>query len=384
MKSELVYKYLNKEHQKLLYSKKLEDSIQYLENCMDKLSMATLEYNSIEYIIENSNKNCETIRKKRDDDLKNEGKFSLTNEEASKLYGCISYNGSYLSTQRMIKKVLIDFFSYLHSFFDNWAQFLNVVLLANRQKNENEIQFKQINNYINKYKEYNEIRDKISNIKKSKKFKYIEDFNNTVKHKYNIKAKYNLSMINFEPITSIPSFRKGNRIHHRKNILEWCSEVLEFVIENYYDTMELIYKILSTNNHKYTLNRVNNVKYYIKMNKNFKMEKGSYVYIEIDDEIKLNKPIYILISKFDENNGCLLKNSDFQYILLIGKNKNINGVLEIDTTEQLGEDLDLFVYKYKKYNLNNKLIKHDVSTLFRNINITSGIMNGEILMKNAE
>ncbi|MEN2259592.1 hypothetical protein AAIB48_19490 [Paraclostridium benzoelyticum] len=64
MKSELVYKYLNKEHQKLLYSKKLEDSIQYLENCMDKLSMATLEYNSIEYIIENSNKNCETMRKK--------------------------------------------------------------------------------------------------------------------------------------------------------------------------------------------------------------------------------------------------------------------------------------------------------------------------------
>ncbi|WP_150886220.1 hypothetical protein [Paraclostridium bifermentans] len=120
------------------------------------------------------------------------------------------------------------------------------------------------------------------------------------------------------------------------------------------------------------------------MNKNFKMGKGSYVYIEIDDKIKLNKPIYILISKFDENNGCLLKNSDFQYILLIGKNKNINGVLEIDTTEQLGEDLDLFVYKYKKYNLNNKLIKHDVSTLFRNINITSGIMDGEILMKNAE
>ncbi|QEZ68458.1 hypothetical protein D4A35_05700 [Paraclostridium bifermentans] len=146
----------------------------------------------------------------------------------------------------------------------------------------------------------------------------------------------------------------------------------------------MIYKILSTNNHKYTLNRVNNVKHYIKMNKNFKMGKGSYVYIEIDDKIKLNKPIYILISKFDENNGCLLKNSDFQYILLIGKNKNINGVLEIDTTEQLGEDLDLFVYKYKKYNLNNKLIKHDVSTLFRNINITSGIMDGEILMKNAE
>ncbi|MDO7204505.1 hypothetical protein Q5M85_10435 [Paraclostridium bifermentans] len=42
--------------------------------------------------------------KKRDDDLKMKVKFSLTNEGSIKLCGCISYNGSYLSAQRMIKK----------------------------------------------------------------------------------------------------------------------------------------------------------------------------------------------------------------------------------------------------------------------------------------
>ena len=77
-----------------------------------------------------------------------------------------------------IDKVTADFFNYTHSFFDNYAQFINVTLLGNEALSRDKIDLKTLKNHLTQTILYPDITDKIVGCLTDTQFEFIEDFNN--------------------------------------------------------------------------------------------------------------------------------------------------------------------------------------------------------------
>jgi uncharacterized Rmd1/YagE family protein len=96
-----------------------------------------------------------------------------------------------MSDDDATEKIIGSFFHYLHSFFDNFAQFINTALLANNSIDINKASFAIIRQKLNAYPEYSLILQELENFSQTTEFQYIEDFKLEVREESEFELNYN-------------------------------------------------------------------------------------------------------------------------------------------------------------------------------------------------
>lgn len=184
------------QNKKLLFDNKVIDALQFLTNAAKKLRLAEVEINALTYV---------NNRIKESYDLWN--KELLDNGRSNLLPSVtLEYFGTIMSDDDANEKITGSFFHYLHSFFDNFAQFINTSLLANKEVDINKASFAVIRTKLRTYPEYSTILKELENFSQTTEFQYIEDFNNINKHQYTIDVQCTLTLKDGHMEQEIPEF----------------------------------------------------------------------------------------------------------------------------------------------------------------------------------
>lgn len=340
---------------KLLKDKKIADAYQFYTSCEYKLYFAETSFQALRNIINKYQKTeSERINKVFYDALTTgEGKYIAHDDN-------IDYLGVQMNVTSVMDKLTMEIMGLLHNFFDTYAQWLNSALLG-----EEALPIKKATlvNVVQKLKGCSEYAGtfiaKISEVPNENQYLYIADFNNTLKHRYQIYVRNRFDVLSITGDVSIPPFAKDGRIHLKEDavgILEksvdYCKDLLDksrIFIEQYY----------STSDNNYVLHRVYNPKTYLLFEseedyKAMRSSKNHYYYIEVDsanipDKVQVMLCYDTMDSADDSEKELKCYNSPYQIIMMkeVSSNK-IVGILKPDDTEsyKLNDEHEL---KYRQY-----------------------------------
>lgn len=338
---------LDYEQKKVLFDSMVIDGIQFLDSSMVKLKMAHLELCSLR----NIKKGIKESFFQWKSELIEKG--SVSNFPESRF----DYFGNKISDEIALFKVASSSFYYLHSFFDNYAQFLNTTLLANQAMDRNCVSIKMLANHLRQKDIYNEILDMIDNCLSDPMYQFIEDYNNVTKHQINIFVDSRLYLNDGDLKTNIPGFdkkRKSDIVTHLSNDLETkIYNSYEFTRNFCIDTTQKVYEILKNHQHLYTKNRYHSVNARIQLpNPNKNVMKAAEVYIVTDNQVKQGEKYYFLFCKNDDED-ISLNNSTYKSIIIKNSDNEIIGMLTADDPGILDDSIDrVILFQYRSYTAN--------------------------------
>ena len=258
----------------------------------------------------------------------------------------MEYFGTKLLDDDAIEKIVGSFFHYLHSFFDNFAQFINFALLGNIAVDINKASFLVIKNRLKELPEYHKIFNELENFSQTLEFGYIEDFNNINKHQYTIDVQSTLFLNDGQIEQKIPQFQKKERFHDSKELKEKMLNSFDATLKFFETVTKMVFDQLKQNNHNYITNRYHNVS--IKTQLGFgEGQNGGAVLLKVDNSNITNGNIfYLLLSKIEfESNKIVTQNILTDSVIVQDSNGHNIGILEAL------EPPNANIIKYRKYKL---------------------------------
>lgn len=338
---------------KLLKDKNVADAYQYYQSCVYKLYLAECSYNALKNVIEKYQAEETAIVQKVYADAKKTGKGTYKVHS-----NAVDFLGVEMGATEVMDKLTMEIMGLLHNFFDTFAQWLNAALFGEEALPLKQVSLVSVTNKLPKFTEYTgQFIDDVGKILKSSTYVYISDFNNTLKHRYQIYIRNKFDIFKVQGTVDIPAFSKDGRVHVKaealktiNNDLKYCKDLLEesrVYIENYY--------AISDNAH--VEHRLYNPKTYMffaseEDYQNMHMPVNHYHYIEIDSA-DLPDKMQIMLT-YDRMNGtpderieCF--NSPYPIIMLREKEGNeILGILKPNDNEtfSLNDEHEL---QYREY-----------------------------------
>lgn len=340
---------------KLLKDKKVADSYQYYTSCEYKLYFAETSFQALQNIIRKYQQTeTERVNKVFSDAVTTGvGKYIAHDDN-------VDYFGVQMNVTSVMDKLTMEIMGLLHNFFDTYAQWLNASLLGEEALPIKRATLVNISQKLVSYPEYaGAFITKLSAIPNEDQYLYIADFNNTLKHRYQIYVKNRFDILAATGDVSIPPFTKDGRLHIKEDALDVLKKSLDYCKGILGDSRTFVEQYYSTNDNNYVSHRVYNPKTYLLFEseedyKAMRSPKNHYYYIEVDPAAIPDKYQVMLscdrTDNADEDERTLdCYNSPYQIIMLreFGSDK-IVGILKPDDTEtyKLNDEHEL---KYRQY-----------------------------------
>lgn len=327
---------------KLLKDKKLLNAYKFYISCMYKLYCAEISYKAAEEIVQKmKNENKQNLQKSYRKRIK---KKIIKVRPQNHI---VNYCGFTIDSTTMLNKLTMEIMSLMHSFFDVYAQWTNAVLLGERALGVGQVSLKRLEKELKQYPEYKDnYRVKLKDIINDSKYKYIEDFNNTLKHRYQIYVKNQFDILQQKEKIYISKFKKGNNIHEQEELIELLGEHLEFCKEILNDSYNSVKEYYTNNECRYVSHRIYNPKtFMLYESKQSTYPKNHYYYIVERPENILNQ--YQIMLCHDDGKNIDYYNSVYKRIIIKdSEEKEIIGMIERVDHELTMEDEAEYV-KYK-------------------------------------
>lgn len=351
---------------KLLKDKKVADSYQFYTSCEYKLYFAETSFQALQNIIRKYQQTeTERVNKVFSDAVTTGvGKYIAHDDN-------VDYFGVQMNVTSLMDKLTMEIMGLLHNFFDTYAQWLNSSLLGEEALPIKSATLVNISQKLVSYPEYaGAFITKLSAIPNEDQYLYIADFNNTLKHRYQIYVKNRFDILAVTGDVSIPPFTKDGRLHIKEDALDVLKKSLDYCKGILGDSRTFVEQYYSTNDNNYVSHRVYNPKTYIlfESEEDYKAmcsPKNHYYYIEVDPAAIPDKYQVMLscdrTDNADEDERTLdCYNSPYQIIMLreFGSDK-IVGILKPDDTEtyKLNDEHEL---KYRQYLSETTGYKHEM------------------------
>jgi hypothetical protein len=323
---------------KLLKDKKLADSYQFYDSCRYKLVSAEISYNALSNLVTRYLETESTVVKKVYEDAFKKGKGTFKARR-----DVVDFFGIEIDLTTALDKLAMEIMGLLHNFFDTFAQWINSSLLGEKALAIKKASLVNVIKKLPNFAEYSgQFISDFLNLLNTDEYLYISDFNNTLKHRYQIYVQNEFDLFSIQGEVIIPCFSKDGRVHIKKEVLttilsdlNFCKNILDAsrtYIENYYASYDC----------NYTKHRMYNPKTYMafKNEEDYKRLKNPinhYYYIEVEPESILPEYQIMLASdrmESNEDKNIKLYNSVYQIIMLKKKNDDsIVGILKPDDTE---------------------------------------------------
>lgn len=256
-------------------------------------------------------------------------------------------------------KLTMEIMGLLHNFFDTYAQWLNSALLGEDAFSIKRVTLTNIVKQLSAYPEYaGTFVTKLAATPNEDQYLYIADFNNTLKHRYQIYVKNKFDILSVTGDVNSPSFTKNGRIHLKEDALEVLKKSLDYCKNLLDESRTFIEQYYSINNNNYVLHRVYNLKIYLMFeseedHKAMRSPKNHYYYIDVAPANIPDKVQVMLccdrMDRTDDEKTLDCYNSPYPIIMMRDcSSDKIVGILKPDDTEtyKLSDEHEL---KYRQY-----------------------------------
>ena len=340
---------------KLLKDKKVADSYQFYTSCEYKLYFAETSFQALQNIISKYQQTeTERVNKVFSDAVTTGvGKYIAHDND-------VDYLGVQMNVTSVMDKLTMEIMGLLHNFFDTYAQWLNSSLLGEEALPIKRATLVNISQKLVSYPEYaGAFVTKLSAIPNEDQYLYIADFNNTLKHRYQIYIKNRFDILAATGDVSIPPFTKDGRLHIKEDALDVLKKSLDYCKVLLEDSRTFVEQYYSTNDNNYVSHRVYNPKTYLVFEseedyKAMRSPKNHYYYIEVDpanipDKIQVMLSCDRMDRTNDEEKSLDCYNSPYQIIMLREfSSDKIVGLLKPDDAEtyKLSDEHEI---KYRQY-----------------------------------
>ena len=354
----------------ILKENKILDTYQFIVSSSYKLEMVKLNYDRIKQLLKEWEENdCGMV-------------FDITQEDGTitkKLRGFndnVNYLGQEIDRSVIVNKLVNETFSLLHSFFDNFSQCVNSAILNVEAINIEKCSIKRIIKELSTLGLTDPIIIQIIDIQNNDLYKYVEDFNNIVKHQYQLFTKMSVNLIKDNIISNtgnaiIPSFEKENNSYTEEEILDKIDKTIQYCENLQNDFIDYILSQTTTID-----TRIYNPKSHcqFKSKEDFEKRKNleiGYYYIEVlPSNIKEEYEI-MLVNDVKEQTTLEYYNCPYNFILLLDKDKSgfesfLGYMKPIDDKNITIKDNKIIQYrKYKSYKIseNEQFMKDILSTI---------------------
>lgn len=342
------YKFL-----KFLKEKKIADAYQYYESCSYKIYLAELSFSALKNVVSDYQKEETAVVEKVHKDAVTKGKGSYIVHVSS-----VNYLGIDVSPTVIMDKLTMEIMSLLHNFFDTFAQWLNASLFAEDGLPMERVSFKKVVSKISQFSEYTgQFIDYVSSLPSKSDYHYIEDYNNTLKHRHQIYIENEFDFFAIKGSVSIPKFKKDKELHAREDALDVLRKKISFCKEALDSSRTYIERYFRQTDNQHVSHRFYNPKTYLLFESKEDYEAmrfpiNHYYYIEVDGSNLLDSYQFLLVcdqmdGSPDENIEVF--NSPYPIIMLREKEtEKIIGILKPDDNNSVSIKDDKEIY-YRKY-----------------------------------
>jgi len=342
---------------KLLKDKKVADSYHFYTSCEYKLLFAESSFQALKNVIsKHQNDETQRVQKIISDAFETGKGIYLAHNDT------VDFLGVQMGVTAVMDKLTMEIMGLLHNFFDTYAQWLNSALLGEEALAIKKATLLNLCQKLTGYPEYSgSFLYKLQMLPYDPTYEYIADFNNTLKHRYQIYVKNSFDILALEGDVSIPPFKKDGRVHLKEKAIDMIDRCLSFCKHIFSDSKNYVEQYYSTNECNYVSHRLYNPKTFLLFEPDDKGTKNNlvnhYYYIEVDPASIPDKVQIMLCSdrmdnpKEDERTiECY--NSPYQIIMLKDKNStDIIGILKPDDSEtfELQDEHELVYRQYSAY-----------------------------------
>lgn len=338
---------------KLLKDKKVADSYQFYTSCSYKLYFAETSFQALKNIIDKyQTEETERVQKVFSDARQTGiGKY-LAHKDT------VDYLGIEMNVTSVMDKLTMEIMGLLHNFFDTYAQWLNSSLLGEEALPIKKATLVNITDKIQDYHEYSgSFVNMLIGLPSDSQYLYIADFNNTLKHRYQIYINNRFDIFSVTGNVSIPAFTKDGRIHVKEEAIDVLKRSLDFCKQLLSDSRDFVERYYLSKDCNYVTHRIYNPKTFLlfKSEEDYRamrFPKTHYYFIEVDPKNVLNEyHVMLCCDRMDnpEEKSIECFNSDYPIIMLREQDSNkILGIMKpIDSDAfKLNDEHEL---QYRKY-----------------------------------
>ena len=209
---------LTSEWEEIVMTLNLGDALEYYKDSQDKILFAILDINFFYYILD---KEKEAYREWNDKLFENK---SISNFPANTIEFC----GQYISSEILLNKICMNFFTSLHSFFDNYAHFLHLCLFPD-EVIPKKLYFGTLLKKINQNNKFGNIYNKICGFKRNKYYNYIIDIDNINKHRSIVSPQSTIWLNDGAIEIEIPEFSKDGANYSKEQMVNVFEDSLNMV-----------------------------------------------------------------------------------------------------------------------------------------------------------
>lgn len=338
---------------KLLMDKKVAGAYQYYISCDYKLHFAEMSLEALKNVVTTYQAEEKSVVEKVYSDAAETGKGTYFAHQNS-----VDFLGVEMSVTEAMDKLTMEIMGLLHNFFDTFAQWLNSSLLG-----EAELPIKKASlvNIVNELPMYSEYTGKfirsVSNLLTTDTYQYISDFNNTLKHRYQIYVQNKFDLFAIQGSFNIPPFSKDGRVHVEADALATIEANLDFCKDLLKDSRNYIDNYYARADNAHVPHRVYNPKTHLVFKcqqdyENMRSPQNHYYYIEVDPAVILDEyQIMLTCDRMDgtpdERIECF--NSPYSIVMLReAGTTNIVGILKPADGETWTIN-DMHELQYRKY-----------------------------------
>lgn len=318
---------------KLLKDKKIAGAFQYYSSCSYKLYFAEISLKALKNVVSTYQLEEKSVVEKVYSDVAENGKGTFYAHQNT-----VDFFGVEMPATEAMDKLTMEIMGLLHNFFDTFAQWLNSSLLGEEELPIKKASLVNIINALPKYPEYvGQFITNILNLLNTDKYMYISDFNNTLKHRYQIYVQNKFDLFEVKGSVNIPDFSKDGRVHVKADAIATLEENLKFCNDLLKDSLDYIISYYSGTENAYVSHRIYNPKTHLVFKnqqdyEKMKLPQNHYYYIEVDPVAILDEyHIMLVCDRMDGTPEGSIEcfNSPYSIIMLceIGTN-NIVGILK--------------------------------------------------------
>lgn len=338
---------------KLLADRKLLDSVQFIHSTEFKLYSARLSIDALKRLFDEQTEKNEAERNALfEDAIKNgRGTIRATRDD-------VDFFGEEIGRSIVIDKLVVEIFSVLHSFFDNFAQVINAMLYAdNGIQNLGRVDYQKVIKKLPKFSEYigaeiSELSDAVA----KDEYIYISDFNNIVKHRHQIFVKGKFNLFNGDSSLETSKFHKDSNFHESKEAIKMIEDCYQFSYKLFYDFMDYAETYYATTENKYVASRIYNPKTELIFDnmddyRAMKNPKNSIHYVELDSLNLLTEYRVLLKNPNDDIERFETFNSIYDFIAVRDKVTKKNVAYLVPDDNESFDMKDGRLIQYRKYRL---------------------------------
>lgn len=338
---------------KLLADKKLLDSVQFIQSTEFKLFSAKLNIDALKRLFDEQTETNETERNAMFEEAIKNGHATIKASSDD-----VNFFGEEVGRSIVIDKLVIEIFSVLHSFFDNFAQVINAMLYAdNGIRKLGKVSYLAVIKKLPNFAEYTgtEITE-LSDATARDEYIYISDFNNVVKHRHQIFVKGKFNLFNGDSTLETSKFHKDSNFHDSKEVVMIIEDCYQFCYKLFYNFMNYAKIYYTINKNQYVESRIYNPKTemifdnYSDANA-MKNVKNSIHFIELDS-LNLLPEYRILLKKPNDDIEIFETfNSTYDFIAVRDKVTKKNVAYLVPYDNETYDMKDGRLIQYRKYKL---------------------------------